>query len=99
MFSSHCCIFYRLDNLNLSRFDHQIFRLMNDPTFHPAGPILDRNGQCICEECLIAKYKFILDLNQEQLNEKLKNSQRLSYCRKCQTLIDIDGFHHHINCK
>ncbi|KAJ8926922.1 hypothetical protein NQ314_020774 [Rhamnusium bicolor] len=87
-----------IDDLNLSRLDHQIFRLLGDPTFHPAGPILDRNGQCICEECLIAKYKCILDSSQDQLNDKiLKNIQRLSYCRRCQNLVDLDYFHRHIN--
>ncbi|KAJ8923728.1 hypothetical protein NQ315_010309 [Exocentrus adspersus] len=87
-----------LKSLKLGRFDHQIFTLLGDPTFHPAGPILDRNGQCICEECLIAKYKCILDLNQEQLSERvIKNSQRLTYCRRCLNLVDLDYFHQHIN--
>ncbi|KAJ8941892.1 hypothetical protein NQ318_001747 [Aromia moschata] len=87
-----------LSELNLSRLDHQIFRLLGDPTFHPAGPILDRHGQCICEECLIAKYKCILDYNQDQFGDKLlKNVQRLSYCRRCQSLVDLDFFHRHIN--
>ncbi|KAJ8980719.1 hypothetical protein NQ317_019214 [Molorchus minor] len=87
-----------INNLNLDRFDHQIFRLFGDPLFHPAGPILDRHGQCICEECLIAKYKCILDDNQDQFGDKLlKNVQRLSYCRMCQSLVDLESFHRHIN--
>ncbi|CAG9855308.1 unnamed protein product [Phyllotreta striolata] len=86
------------NDLDLRRLDHHFFRLLGDPFFHPAGPILDRNGQCICEECLIAKYEFILESNEDHVNDKiLKNHCRLTYCRRCQKLIDLDHFHRHIN--
>lgn len=86
------------DDLDLTRFDHHIFRLLSDPTFHPAGPILDRHGQCICEECLIAKYKCMLDSEGDHINEKfLKNVSRLTYCRRCLNLVNLEIFHGHMN--
>ncbi|XP_056645374.1 putative autophagy-related protein 11 [Diorhabda sublineata] len=86
------------NDLDLKRLDHHFFRLLGDPFFHPAGPILDRNGQCICEECLIAKYECMLDANGDQENEMvLKSSNRLTYCRRCRCLVDLNYFHRHIN--
>lgn len=92
--------FHSKDDLDLTRLDHHIFRLLSDPMFHPAGPILDRHGQCICEECLIAKYKCMLDSDGDHINEKvLKNVSRLTYCRRCLNLVSLDLFHGHINSK
>nr|XP_023029224.1 uncharacterized protein LOC111517340 [Leptinotarsa decemlineata] len=86
------------NDLDLRRLDHHFFRLLCDPFFHPAGPILDRNGQCICEECLIAKYECILDGEKDQLNDRfLRNVNRLTYCRRCSCLVDLEVFHRHIN--
>ncbi|CAG9816498.1 unnamed protein product [Phaedon cochleariae] len=86
------------DDLDLRRLDHHFFRLLSDPFFHPAGPILDRNGQCICEECLISKYECMLEADKDQVNEEfLRNVNRVLYCRRCQSLVDLESFHQHIN--
>lgn len=86
------------NDLDLKRLDHHFFRLLGDPFFHPAGPILDRNGQCICEECLIAKYECMLDTNGDQVNDMvLKRANRLTYCRRCRSLVELNYFQRHIN--
>ncbi|XP_028141077.1 uncharacterized protein LOC114335109 [Diabrotica virgifera virgifera] len=84
-------------DLDLRRLDHHLFRLLGDPYFHPAGPILDRNGQCICEECLVAKYDVMIHAVEEQSENKLlRSTSRLTFCRRCRTLLELDSFHRHV---
>ncbi|CAH1955558.1 unnamed protein product [Acanthoscelides obtectus] len=98
---SNCWIFrsqQELEDLDLRRLDHHIFRLLFDPFFHPDGPILDKNGQCICEECLFAKYKLLVDKPADEINNKiLKDATRQSFCRECQKPIDLNTYHAHVN--
>nr|CAH7761108.1 unnamed protein product [Callosobruchus chinensis] len=87
-----------LEDLDLRRLDHHIFRLLFDPFFHPDGPILDKNGQCICEECLFAEYKSFIDKPAEEINDIiLKTVNRMTFCRKCQKLIKLDIYLAHAN--
>nr|CAI5857382.1 unnamed protein product [Callosobruchus analis] len=88
-----------LEDLDLRRLDHHIFRLLFDPFFHPDGPILDKNGQCICEECLFAEYKSFIDKPADEINEMmlLKSVNRTSFCMKCQKLIDLEIYNAHLN--
>ncbi|KAG5898856.1 hypothetical protein JTB14_014283 [Gonioctena quinquepunctata] len=55
------------NDLDLRRLDHHFFRLLSDPFFHPAGPILDRNGQRCC--CLVELETFHLHINGHAIKE------------------------------
>ncbi|KAL1493317.1 hypothetical protein ABEB36_011394 [Hypothenemus hampei] len=81
--------------IDLDRIDDNLFDLMKDKHFYPEGPGLNRNGQCICEECLIAKYKNFLD-SQDDFSY-ISTSERTIYCRKCKTILNLDQYQRHIN--
>ncbi|XP_030748295.1 reticulocyte-binding protein 2 homolog a-like isoform X2 [Sitophilus oryzae] len=78
----------------LHRLDHNLFELLNDPDFLPEGPGVNKNGQCICEECMIARYKIFLDTNDDF--SAIQITDRISFCRRCKCLIKLDLFHQHI---
>ncbi|CAH1121443.1 unnamed protein product [Ceutorhynchus assimilis] len=82
-------------NIDLSRMDHNLFDLLRDRHFYPEGPGLNKNGQCICEECLIAKYKIYLDSNDDF--SCIATEERTTFCRKCKSIVDLDLFHRHLN--
>ncbi|CAH0561800.1 unnamed protein product [Brassicogethes aeneus] len=81
------------DKFDLSRFDHHIFRLLSDSNIQIAGPILDKNGQCICENCLVGKYQKIIEI---EGNDKIRLPSRIGYCRKCNLIIDLNFLHKHV---
>ncbi|XP_050497472.1 uncharacterized protein LOC114339115 isoform X3 [Diabrotica virgifera virgifera] len=83
--------------LHLERFDHHLFRLLGDPYFRSAGPILDNDAQCICAECLVGKYAILIHAVENQLqNELLRSTCRVIFCRRCRTLLELDRFHAHV---
>uniref|UniRef100_A0A6P7G8P4 Uncharacterized protein LOC114339115 isoform X1 n=1 Tax=Diabrotica virgifera virgifera TaxID=50390 RepID=A0A6P7G8P4_DIAVI len=87
----------RKSGLHLERFDHHLFRLLGDPYFRSAGPILDNDAQCICAECLVGKYAILIHAVENQLqNELLRSTCRVIFCRRCRTLLELDRFHAHV---
>ncbi|XP_060515944.1 uncharacterized protein LOC132695608 isoform X2 [Cylas formicarius] len=83
--------------IDLSRLDHNIFDLLRDREFFPEGPGLNKNGQCICEECLICKYKLFLDCQPANDFIAIRSSERTTVCRKCKTMLKLEVFQRHIN--
>lgn len=79
----------------MNRLDHNIFELLKDPQFFPEGPGLNKNGQCICEECLITKYKCFLDTNDDF--GIIQTTAKTNFCRRCKCILRLDLFHQHIN--
>ncbi|XP_049826647.1 uncharacterized protein LOC109608344 isoform X2 [Aethina tumida] len=82
------------DGLDLSRLDHQLFRIVWDKKFQSPPSIIDRNGRCICEECLIAKYQLLFE---EEMSEAfVLNGAKTTFCRKCGILVNFDCFIPHV---
>lgn len=79
----------------MDRLDDNIFDLLKDKHFFPEGPGLNKNGQCICEECLIAKYKSYLNSNEDF--SLITTEERTTYCRKCHVILNLDQFQRHVN--
>lgn len=75
--------------------DHNLFDLLRDKQFFPEGPGLNKNGQCICEECLIAKYKVFLDSDDDF--SFIATEERTTYCRKCRCIVNLEQFQRHVN--
>ncbi|XP_076261851.1 uncharacterized protein LOC143197350 isoform X1 [Rhynchophorus ferrugineus] len=82
-------------HVDMARLDHNIFELLKDPQFFPEGPGLNKNGQCICEECLITKYKCFLDTNDDF--GIIQTTAKTNFCRRCKCVLRLDLFHQHIN--
>lgn len=81
--------------IDMDRLDDNIFDLLKDKHFFPEGPGLNKNGQCICEECLIAKYKSYLNSNEDF--SLITTEERTTYCRKCHVILNLDQFQRHVN--
>ncbi|XP_066157943.1 uncharacterized protein [Euwallacea fornicatus] len=81
--------------IDLDRMDDNLFDLLKDKHFFPEGPGLNKNGQCICEECLIAKYKCYLDSNDDF--SFIATEERTTYCRRCKCILSLDQFQRHVN--
>jgi hypothetical protein len=74
-------------------FDCQLFTLVGNKSLPMPDPTLDDSGQCICEDCLIIKYKSILENSQNKLSS---DCMKVS-CRFCRQQVDLDHFQQHIN--
>ncbi|ENN74209.1 hypothetical protein YQE_09182, partial [Dendroctonus ponderosae] len=81
--------------VDLDRIDDNIFDLLKDRQFFPEGPGLNKNGQCICEECLVAKYKIYLDSNEDF--SFIATEERTTYCRRCKCILNLEQFQDHVN--
>lgn len=81
--------------IDMPRLDQNLFDLLKDKQFFPEGPGLNKNGQCICEECLVSKYKGFLDTNDDF--SVIATPERTTYCRRCKCILRLDHFHRHIN--
>ncbi|XP_050313652.1 LOW QUALITY PROTEIN: uncharacterized protein LOC126748442 [Anthonomus grandis grandis] len=81
--------------IDMERIDQNLFDLLMDRRFFPEGPGLNKNGQCICEECLIAKYKVYLDYNEDF--SFIATEERTTCCRKCKCILNLEQFQRHVN--
>ncbi|KAH1029964.1 uncharacterized protein LOC109540953 [Dendroctonus ponderosae] len=81
--------------VDLDRIDDNLFDLLKDRQFFPEGPGLNKNGQCICEECLVAKYKIYLDSNEDF--SFIATEERTTYCRRCKCILNLEQFQDHVN--
>ncbi|EFA10828.2 uncharacterized protein LOC103314876 isoform X2 [Tribolium castaneum] len=74
-------------------FDCQLFTLVGNKNLPMPDPTLDESGQCICEDCLIIKYKSLLENTQNKIaSECMKVS-----CRFCRQQVDLEHFQQHVN--
>ncbi|XP_072401651.1 uncharacterized protein [Diabrotica undecimpunctata] len=82
-------------NQNLKRFNHHIFQILIKPDFQQARPLVDTNGECICEECMIAYFDVMLQHPKGNCG-MLPSPPRRICCRRCRTLLALDNFHLHV---
>lgn len=84
-------LFYRKTSFSKEWLDHQIMNIITGKSFEYTGGILDKNGNCLCENCAISKCKAFMETKQ-----LLDPNEKYLACNKCQLLTLIEQFSQHL---
>ncbi|KAK9890017.1 hypothetical protein WA026_008825 [Henosepilachna vigintioctopunctata] len=77
---------------NVQRLAAELIILAIERGIRGSDPLLDKNGQCLCEDCLIFKLSYIIDTG----DSPDLAFMRISPCRYCPEMVELNKLHDHV---
>ncbi|KAL3289745.1 hypothetical protein HHI36_023142 [Cryptolaemus montrouzieri] len=77
---------------SVQRLAAELIILASERRVRGCEPLLDKNGQCLCEDCLIFKLSCIVEAGEAPNPSPV----RISPCRYCPEVVELNKLHDHV---